>query len=123
MKVRVRLFASAREAVGQGEVEAELGEGATVAQLLETLGATYPRLAPLAPSLLVAVNREYRGRDVNLREADEVGIIPPVSGGERESAKSLGVSRRKRRESSANGAHPRCGYPANGERWGPESLR
>src|SRR3972149_3144722 len=49
VKVRVRLFASAREAVGRGEVEAELGEGATVAQLLEALGAAHPRRAPPAP--------------------------------------------------------------------------
>ena len=116
MKVRVRLFASAREAVGQGEVEAELGEGATVAQLLERLGATYPRLTPLAPSLLVAVNREYRGRDVSLREGDEVGIIPPVSGGGEESAKSSGGPSNKDKQgtSSAN--------DANGERWGAGCL-
>ncbi len=81
MKVHVRLFASAREAVGRGEVEVDLGEGATVAHLLESLGATYPRLTPLAPSLLIAVNREYQAREAVLREGDEVGIIPPVSGG------------------------------------------
>jgi molybdopterin converting factor subunit 1 len=102
VRVRVRLFALAREAAGRSEVEAELGEGATVASLLEALGASYPRLGPLAPSLLVAVNREYRGRDALLRDGDEVGIIPPVSGGEQESAKGSGGSSGEKR-----GRYPR----------------
>jgi molybdopterin converting factor small subunit len=31
----------------------------------------------------VAVNLEYVGPDFELRDGDEVGIIPPVSGGSR----------------------------------------
>jgi len=35
----------------------------------------------LPPSPAVAVNRRYAGREVALRDGDEVAIIPPVAGG------------------------------------------
>ncbi len=81
MKIRLRFFASAREIVGAGEVALEVPEGCTVGQLVRHVGETYSRLQGLAPSLLVAVNREYRGADHRLADGDEVGLIPPVSGG------------------------------------------
>jgi molybdopterin converting factor small subunit len=34
---------------------------------------------PLAP--MVAVNEQYASRDRELREGDEVALIPPVAGG------------------------------------------
>jgi len=81
MKVRLRLFASVREIVGSGEVALEVPEGSTLADLVGQVGEQYPRLKGLAPSLLWAVNREYRTPDHRLQEGDEVGLIPPVSGG------------------------------------------
>ncbi len=81
MKVRVRLFAAVREIVGSGEVALDLPEGFTAGQLVRRVGETYPRLQGLAPSLLLAVNREYCGPDRPLRDGDEVALIPPVSGG------------------------------------------
>ena len=81
MKVRLRLFASVREIVGSGEVALEVAEGSTVGDLVRQVGERYPRLRGLAPSLLLAVNREYRAPDHPLRDGDEVGLIPPVSGG------------------------------------------
>jgi molybdopterin synthase catalytic subunit len=81
MKVRVKIFAGARDAVGEREVLLDLDEGASAAELLQRLAGRYPRLQPLLPSLRVAVNREYVTGTHRLREDDEVALIPPVSGG------------------------------------------
>ncbi len=81
MKIRVRLFASVKDVVGQRELFLELPEGTTVAELLLRFTADHPRLAGLAPSLMLAVNREYVEGTRKLAEGDEVAFIPPVSGG------------------------------------------
>ena len=46
MKLRVRLFASFREAVGGSRAELELPPAATVGDLLAALRQAYPRLGP-----------------------------------------------------------------------------
>ncbi|MEE9182348.1 MAG: molybdopterin converting factor subunit 1 [candidate division NC10 bacterium] len=81
VRVQVRLFAAARTIVGQGEVSVELKEGSTVGDLMEHFFSRYPELKGIAGSLLLAVNREFAERSVNLQEGDEVGVMPPVSGG------------------------------------------
>ena len=81
MKIRIRLFASAREVVGKQEVIVDVPEGLTAADLLIQLGAEYPDLRRQAPSLRLAVNHEYVEGGRRLAEGDEVALIPPVSGG------------------------------------------
>ena len=81
MKVRVRLFASFREAVGSGTLAWEAPEGATVSQVVAALRETYPGLGPAAEKALLAVNQEYVGGDLKLHDGDELALIPPVSGG------------------------------------------
>jgi molybdopterin synthase catalytic subunit len=81
MKIRVRLFASVKDIVGRREVVLELPEGVTASELLHRIAADHPRLQPLLPSLLLAVNREYVEATRALKDGDEVAFIPPVSGG------------------------------------------
>jgi len=73
VKVTVRLFAGLRERAGWSRREVE---AATVAGVWPALG-----LGEEPEGLLYAVNREYAGRDRELRDGDEVALIPPVSGG------------------------------------------
>ena len=77
VKVQVRLFAALRERAGDGRLELDLGEGATV-------GDVWPALAlgTEPPGLLYAVNRSYVQRTELLTAGDEVALIPPVSGGD-----------------------------------------
>ena len=81
MRVRMMCFASVRDIVGQREVILDLPEGTTAGALLQRIMLDYPRLTGLAPSLLLAVNREYVEKGRLLVEGDEVALIPPVSGG------------------------------------------
>ena len=73
MAVTVRLFAGLREQAGWSRRELE---AATVADVWPALG-----LGDEPGGLLYAVNREYADRDRELRDGDEVAVIPPVSGG------------------------------------------
>jgi len=81
IRVRVRLFAGLREIAGVGELERELNEGVTVADLFEALHAEYPRLADVTPRTVISVNQEFVTPDNLLSDGDEVAIFPPVSGG------------------------------------------
>jgi molybdopterin converting factor subunit 1 len=81
MRVRVRLFASLREAVGTSEVELDLPEGATAETAWQRLADAHAALAPRRARLTAAVNRRYALFDSPLHDGDEVVFVPPVSGG------------------------------------------
>ena len=81
MRVRVRLFASLREAAGRSELELELGGAATPEDAWRRLAESFPALAARRQSLAASVNRRYASFGQALTEGDEVVFIPPVSGG------------------------------------------
>ncbi|MCP4508303.1 MAG: MoaD/ThiS family protein [Fuerstiella sp.] len=81
MRCDIQLFAAAREAAGDAVVSVHLSDAANVAELRRELTAAVPALAPLAASLLVAVNNQYADDNVSLKDCDEVACFPPVSGG------------------------------------------
>jgi molybdopterin synthase catalytic subunit len=80
VNVRVVLFAKPRELVGQPQVELALPAGATPADAWSQLSNRYD-LGPLPRSFRCAVNSEYAGWDAQLKDGDELAVIPPVSGG------------------------------------------
>jgi len=81
MRVRVRLFASLREAVGQSEIELDLPDGSTAETAWERLAAAHADLTPRRARLTAAVNRRYALFDTPLQDGDELVFVPPVSGG------------------------------------------
>ena len=74
MPITIRLFAGLRERAGTGKLELE--DVATVADVWPALG-----LGDEPDGLLYALNRTYVERTHELRDGDEVAVIPPVSGG------------------------------------------
>jgi molybdopterin synthase catalytic subunit len=81
MNVSVRVFAGMRECLGKREVEVQLQEGSTIADLHDQLAQTYPEVASYLATIVSAVHEEYVPNEHQLREGDEVALIPPVSGG------------------------------------------
>jgi molybdopterin synthase catalytic subunit/molybdopterin converting factor small subunit len=79
MQVRVLPFGILKDSLGPSAAAIELPEGATVAQLLNQLAERHP--APPLRGIAVSVNAEYAPANQTLREGDEVGLLPPVSGG------------------------------------------
>jgi len=80
MTVRLRLFSSMRNAVGQADIQWQ-EPVRNAQQLWEALAQRYPQLKPLSASRVVAVNRKHAPLDHPLRAGDEVAFFPPVSGG------------------------------------------
>lgn len=81
MRIDVQLFATLRDRAGGKTVTVEIPEGATVAQLVERIAATYPTLAESLPTSIVAVNQEFAFPPTPIKIGDEVALFPPVSGG------------------------------------------
>lgn len=81
MRVRVLLFAAARDAAGVSETHADLADGANVADAFAALGAAHPRLAAVLPSCVAAVDEEFAPRGAVLRHGATLAVLPPVSGG------------------------------------------
>jgi len=81
VNLRIRLFASFREAVGSSALAWTAPEGSTVGQVVAALREAHPRLGPALDRAMLAVNQEYVGPDLRLSDGDELALIPPVSGG------------------------------------------
>ena len=101
MRVHVKFFAIFREMVGVKTEWTEISDGATVESLWQQYAARSARLDSVRAAY--AVNQKLVKPDQVLRDGDEVGFLPPVSGGakglERESARKV----RKPRKRTARG--------------------
>jgi molybdopterin synthase catalytic subunit len=84
VNVSVRLFAGLQDLIGEKSVSIELPDGATVAEMREQLGKTYPHVTPFLTTLVCAVDDEYVPTEHRLHDGDDVSLIPPVSGGSEE---------------------------------------
>lgn len=80
MKVRILPFGILKDWLGAATLD--VPEGATVGALLDQLASDRaPVPASTWASIAVSVNHEYAQPAHILREGDEVGLLPPVSGG------------------------------------------
>ena len=82
MEVDVRYFAIIREIVGRSAERRRVPEDATAGDIFDELVGEYPRLERVRPVTMLMVNKAYVTPDHELREGDEIALIPPVSGGE-----------------------------------------
>jgi MoaE-MoaD fusion protein len=79
MHVRVLCFGVLKDWLGAPASTIELPEGATVAALLGQLSAS--RASAALRGIAVSVNAQFAAAAQVLHEGDEVGLLPPVSGG------------------------------------------
>jgi molybdopterin synthase catalytic subunit len=84
MKIGVLFFGVLKDVVGRSGEIVDLPEGARVREVLFYYARAAPRFEALLPSLAISVNQEYSGTDRALCDGDEVGLLPPVSGGSAE---------------------------------------
>lgn len=81
MQVRVLFFGILKDVVGLATDSIDLRENSTLRDVVEHYQQRFPKLRELSSSIAMAVNSEYAGLDTQLRAGDEVGLLPPVSGG------------------------------------------
>ena len=83
MNVRVRYFASIREAIGQGS-ETVQSRAATLAALRDELiarGEPYASALARGKAVRMALDQDMSDEAAALREGCEVAFFPPVTGG------------------------------------------
>ncbi len=90
MQIRVLFFGVLKDLVGRSSETLELPEGARLQTVLSHYARQAARFEAMLPSLALSVNQEYSSPDQTLRGGDEVGLLPPVSGG----AEGQGADRR-----------------------------
>ncbi|MBI6546772.1 MAG: MoaD/ThiS family protein [Cyanobacteria bacterium NC_groundwater_1444_Ag_S-0.65um_54_12] len=81
MELKIRLFASLREAQGCDEVFLRVPGTVTVTTLRQLLAEQYPSLKNLLESSRVAASLRFVPDQYLIAVPEEIAIIPPVSGG------------------------------------------
>jgi molybdopterin synthase sulfur carrier subunit len=83
MNVRIRYFASVREAIGQGG-ESVQARGETLGALRDELiarGEPYASALARGRAVRMALDQDMSDESAALREGCEVAFFPPVTGG------------------------------------------
>jgi len=81
MLIKVLYFGRLKEFMGFSEQMVELREGGRIEDLYSQCAANRPALSDFRSSVVAARNREFAPWDTPLEAGDEVGFLPPVSGG------------------------------------------
>lgn len=79
--MQVQFFSQLKEIVGTSELNLDLPDGISVADLLARLYRDFPALAQWDRNLLIGAGVEFVGRDYRIRPNEQIAIMPPVQGG------------------------------------------
>ena len=82
--ITVKLFGMIKTLAGnQAELMLALNGGRRVKDLVGTLAATYPQIGELIQKrkVLVSVNQEIAHEETQIKDGDEVALLPPFAGG------------------------------------------
>jgi molybdopterin converting factor small subunit len=81
MKVRVRLFAVAKELAGAEEVLVDVPAMANIGDVREAIEEILPALRRVLPHAMWAIGSAYADDASQVNDKSDVALIPPVSGG------------------------------------------
>ena len=81
MRVEVLFFGVLKDLVGRASESLQLDEGATLADVLDHYETRIPKIREILPTIALSVNQYYAAPGALLGDGDEVGLLPPVSGG------------------------------------------
>jgi molybdopterin synthase catalytic subunit len=83
MRLLVLFFASTREITGLTKKFYDFPSQTTMslADLIAALQQEFPQLNVERDQIKFALNKSYCNRDAELKDGDEVALIPPIAGG------------------------------------------
>ena len=81
MTAKVLFFGRLKELVGVGEDLFEVQEGTSISRIFAQYAERWPRLAEFRGSVAASRNREFAAWETPVEAGDEIGFLPPVSGG------------------------------------------
>jgi molybdopterin synthase catalytic subunit len=114
MQIRVLFFGVLKDVFERSLETVEFPDGARLQAVLSHYARQAPGFEALLPSLAVAVNQEYSGPDRVLQPGDEVGFLPPVSGGSQGAERGQGEVRIVRERISTPTELDRLKLPQDG---------
>ncbi len=81
--VTVKFFAMLKNKVGKETVELSFNEALTLEEFKERIKKEFPEISDYLTGkrLLISVNQEFADKDTIIKDGDEVGLLPPFSGG------------------------------------------
>jgi len=82
--VTVRLFGMTKMLAGnQGVLSMALPDGRRVKDLVAVIDVAYPKIGELLQKkkVLVSVNQDIAHEDLEVKDGDEVALLPPFAGG------------------------------------------
>lgn len=81
--VTVKFFAMLKNKVGKETVELSVNEALSLEEFKESVKKAFPEIADYLTGkrLLISVNEEFADKDTIIKDGDEVGLLPPFSGG------------------------------------------
>lgn len=82
--ITVRLFGMTKSMAGnQGSLTLPLSNGQRVKDLVDVVNQGYPMIGELIhkKKVLISVNHEIAHEDTEVREGDEIALLPPFAGG------------------------------------------
>ncbi len=81
MNVVIKYFSAIRDVTKKVREEVEVSEGVTLSQLLDWFFKTYPEANSFREEILILVNGRVVEGSYQLKNGDEIAVMPPVSGG------------------------------------------
>ena len=81
MRIRVLFFGQLKDFVGRSSDEIELPQGASLETVFRHYASHLPKVAAMAGSVAMARNQRFASWCEQIKDGDEVAIMPPVSGG------------------------------------------
>jgi molybdopterin synthase catalytic subunit len=88
MQIRVLFFGILKDVAGLSAENLDLPEGSTLADVLVHYAISRPRVSTHLVGIAMSINQEFAGPAHTLKAGDEVALLPPVSGGTAETARS-----------------------------------
>jgi molybdopterin converting factor small subunit len=81
MKVRVKLFAVAKELAARDTLVVDVPEDSTIADVQQAVVNAIPAMSRIMPHVLWAIGTGYVATDTRVAENCDLVMVPPVSGG------------------------------------------
>lgn len=81
MQITVTLYGRLKADAGTRQITLDVPDQATLQTVVDTLVARYPALAAQLDTVAYTIGATLVHPDAPLQAGDEVGLLPPVSGG------------------------------------------
>jgi molybdopterin converting factor subunit 1 len=81
MRLSVLFFGRLKDTIGHAQESVEIPSNSLIEDLFAHCVARHPELAAHRAAIAVSRNREFAAWTTPLQAGDEIGFLPPVSGG------------------------------------------